>query len=1432
MRTYPKSLSRILALLLVPVAVATAPRAASATATPAGVSAVARDGQTVTVTWTGPAEASGYQVLRDGEVVARTSGSTHEFVDRQLDGEHAYAYQIRAVDAGGVESTPSAKVTTTTPALPSAPVNYARCGADSGPGCSYTVTHAADAAYPDAGGRSLTDGRHGPLSYGSAWQGRNGVGDYSFTVDLGEVRPVAEISTGWLQVVSDYVQLPANVTYAVSSDGQDFEQVASIDRPAVSTALQAKRYRAVDLNSTARYVRVHVAGGGAWTMTDEIEIRGPADVVPPPTTVWAAARDAQTVVVLWFGVVGMAGFEILRDGDVVARTAGDAHEFLDRQLDPERAYSYQVRAIDTSGARSQLSPEWTATTPPLPAASVNYARCGADSGPGCSYTTTQPADAAYPDAGGRSLTDGEHAPMWYGPAWQGRNGGGAYAFTVDLGESRPITEINTTWFQVVSDYVQLPANVTYSVGTDGEHFQQVASIDRPAVSTALQARAYRAIDLTSTARYVRVDVTGGGAWTMTDEIEIRGPSPSEVEPPVESIGWLRLGNPGNQVTQIGAPVSLQPTAESEHGIVQWSASNLPAGLQIDPATGKITGVATVDQYYPVVLSVLDAQNRSQSVAFDWKVLLPMSVGGLEDRHDANGGPLTTRPWATGGEFPYTWDITGLPDGVVLTDPDTGDMSGVATTPSTYRVTATVTDPNGLKASASFVWTVGVKVDQVEPAPGTVGEPLSQKLTATGGRGTYAWSATGLPPGLSINAATGEIRGAPTAAGARAVTVTATDEVGNNHSRTVDWQIIAAPPTTPDISTGDVSTFAANLELRRNSGIAIADGGAYVMSGRFLTRVDLATRRTTRLAGNDNDWNVRICGPTTNGSDVAFGGSERILGTDGTYIYLLTNESRCPVVRIDIRSGATNGLWIRGYSDVPYYPGSPIDGKIAGHFLYLIRPEREGTNPTLLVQYDLRTGNTRTITDKYFGDSTTHWFSGSGDDSLMSWDIDGQYAWHVSRLGQEKAEDDSPVYHTMVLRRVELATGNIVVINKKVLSSEVLPSATSWDKRAGKVLSVGNYLYATRRDPNWPNTAVTLLRISKLSGAIEVVAGGRTAGTVDALGPAAQFTDIRGIATDGRSLFLQDTPETGASRIRMIGWGDAIPQFDFALPPSISADVVFAPNKNTPIPEYNGPILVWDEATGLCIAYCAAIHEWRQQMYENDGDYTWWHVFRCADECMPEDYEKDLIAKVVEHQQVFNLDGTLRADFVVDKFLMDCWASAAQPSTDCNYVDAVEAADKADYFTDIAVEVGAYLVGRRGGQRPELNEQQKAAKETLENLAARACRDAPRGATETMQDWGKRVHQRFDELVKGLNDPKVAGETGYLDEQVVGTLVGSAKPLNSTWPDAVYGVGGVKRPEMIFDLKTGFKGIAGKWVTKLTVNLPAGFKNIPVFRLGC
>jgi hypothetical protein len=246
---------------------------------PVNLTAVVNDPLTITLSWgastDGQSGVAGYHIYRNGELVADKLSSASGFVDRQLDGSSVNVYQVKAFDGSGQVSDASNSATGTTPALPSSPVNYSRCGAADGqPGCTYTTDVPADPLYEDIG-RSLTDGKFGQPLYSDAWQGRNAVGSYSFVVNLGSRKNITEINTNWFQVREDYAFLPPNVKYHVSDDGVNFRQVSSIDIPAVSARMQTKRYRAINLaNVSGQYVKIEIDSGTAWTLIDEVEIRG------------------------------------------------------------------------------------------------------------------------------------------------------------------------------------------------------------------------------------------------------------------------------------------------------------------------------------------------------------------------------------------------------------------------------------------------------------------------------------------------------------------------------------------------------------------------------------------------------------------------------------------------------------------------------------------------------------------------------------------------------------------------------------------------------------------------------------------------------------------------------------------------------------------------------------------------------------------------------------------------------------------------------------------------------------------------------------------------------------------------------------------------------------------------------------------------------
>lgn len=135
-----------------------------------------------------------------------------------------------------------------------------------------------------------------------------------------------------------------------------------------------------------------------------------------------------------------------------------------------------------------------------------------------------------------------------------------------------------------------------------------------------------------------------------------------------------------------------------------------------------------------------------------------------------GTPYASSVSVAGGTPPYVFGISSgsLPPGLLL-DPKTGSITGTPLSSGRFDFTGVVTDANGAIASAPFTI-------QVAPPPlsmitstlpgGIVGTAYSATFAATGGSPPYTWSVSSgsLPPGLTLDAATGALSGAPSSAG--------------------------------------------------------------------------------------------------------------------------------------------------------------------------------------------------------------------------------------------------------------------------------------------------------------------------------------------------------------------------------------------------------------------------------------------------------------------------------------------------------------------------------------------------------------------------------------------------------------------------------------------------------------------------------------------
>ncbi|MFL6110085.1 MAG: ricin-type beta-trefoil lectin domain protein [Catenulispora sp.] len=165
-----------------------------------------------------------------------------------------------------------------------------------------------------------------------------------------------------------------------------------------------------------------------------------------------------------------------------------------------------------------------------------------------------------------------------------------------------------------------------------------------------------------------------------------------------------------------------------------------------------------------------------------------------------GVQITATDSAAGQNLTYS--ATGLPPGLSISS--SGLISGTPSGGGSFTTTVTATDSTGASGTTSFLWTIGggsgntVTVTNPGSQTSTVGTAISSlqvHATDSASGQTLTYSATGLPPGLSISSS-GLISGTPTNAGSYSTVVTATDTTGAAGSAGFTWTVTGPSTGSP------------------------------------------------------------------------------------------------------------------------------------------------------------------------------------------------------------------------------------------------------------------------------------------------------------------------------------------------------------------------------------------------------------------------------------------------------------------------------------------------------------------------------------------------------------------------------------------------------------------------------------------------------------
>ncbi|QIY01925.1 retention module-containing protein [Bordetella bronchiseptica] len=362
---------------------------------------------------------------------------------------------------------------------------------------------------------------------------------------------------------------------------------------------------------------------------------------------------------------------------------------------------------------------------------------------------------------------------------------------------------------------------------------------------------------TTTITYTITDPSGATS-TATLTVTVTGTNDAPTLTP-----GVTLADQANDDGEAITPVDISGQFEDiDNGdTLTFTADGLPPGLTLDPATGIISG--TLDNsasqggnngVYTVKITATDSGGKSVTQTFEWDVTNPAPTAVADtgttdedttltvtdpaqgvlkndtdpDNDDLHVSAVNGQPGNVGaaivGDNGGTFTLNA--DGTYTFDPGPDFQNLAKDATAETSITYTVSDGEGGTSSATLTVTVtgtndaptltpNVTLDDQANDDGEAITPvdISGQFEDVDNGDTLTFTADGLPPGLTLDPATGIISGTLDNSasqggnnGVYTVEITATDANGASVSQTFEWDVNNPGPTAvPDTGTTDEDT---------------------------------------------------------------------------------------------------------------------------------------------------------------------------------------------------------------------------------------------------------------------------------------------------------------------------------------------------------------------------------------------------------------------------------------------------------------------------------------------------------------------------------------------------------------------------------------------------------------------------------------------------